>query len=123
MHEFAPPSGPDAPLARVICGLLDSPGLWYYNTHVGVTEPPSLPRRTMKIARSVALTALCVCLAGGGSLLQGLDQRLTEELQIRAWLAEDPISCVARGAGVALEEMDKWKDLFVGLERKSAQRD
>ncbi len=64
-----------------------------------------------------------VCLAGGGSLLQGLDQRLTEELQIRAWLAEDPISCVARGAGVALEEMDKWKDLFIGLERKSAQRE
>ena len=50
-----------------------------------------------------------VCLAGGGSLLQGLDQRLTEELQIRAWLAEDPISCVARGAGVALEDMAKWK--------------
>lgn len=64
-----------------------------------------------------------VCLAGGGSLLQGLDQRLTEELQIRAWLAEDPISCVARGAGVALEEMDKWKGLFIGLERKSAQRE
>ena len=64
-----------------------------------------------------------VCLAGGGSLLQGLDQRLTDELQIRTWLAEDPISCVARGAGIALEEMDKWKGLFVGLERKSAQRD
>jgi rod shape-determining protein MreB len=48
---------------------------------------------------------------------------LTEELQIRTWLAEDPISCVARGAGVALEEMEKWKYLFVGLERKSAQRD
>ena len=64
-----------------------------------------------------------VCLAGGGSLLQGLDKRLTEELQINAWLAEDPISCVARGAGVALEEMDKWKGLFVGLERKSAPRD
>jgi len=30
---------------------------------------------------------------------------------------------VARGAGVALEEMDKWKGLFIGLERKSAQRD
>jgi len=64
-----------------------------------------------------------VCLAGGGSLLQGLDKRLTEELQINAWLAEDPISCVARGAGVALEEMDKWKGLFVGLERKSAPRE
>ena len=64
-----------------------------------------------------------VCMAGGGSLLQGLDQRLTEELQVRAWLAEDPISCVARGAGVALEDLEKWKGLFIGLERKSARRD
>lgn len=64
-----------------------------------------------------------VCLAGGGSQLQGLDQRLTEELQIRAWLAEDPISCVARGAGAALEDLEKWKGLFVGLERKSAARE
>ncbi len=64
-----------------------------------------------------------VCMAGGGSLLQGLDQRLTEELQIRAWLAEDPISCVARGAGAALENMEKWKGFFVGLERKSNQNE
>ncbi len=64
-----------------------------------------------------------VCMAGGGSLLQGLDQRLTEELQVRAWLAEDPISCVARGAGVALEDLEKWKGLFNGLERKRAHRD
>ena len=60
-----------------------------------------------------------ICLAGGGCLLQGLDRRLTDELQIRAWLAEDPISCVARGAGIALEELDKWQGLFVGLERQS----
>jgi len=64
-----------------------------------------------------------ICLAGGGSLLQGLDRRLTDELQIRAWLAEDPISCVARGAGIALEEMEKWKGLFVGLERQSSRQE
>jgi rod shape-determining protein MreB len=62
-----------------------------------------------------------ICLAGGGCLLQGLDHRLTDELQIRAWLAEDPISCVARGAGIALEEFEKWKGLFVGLERQSTR--
>lgn len=62
-----------------------------------------------------------ICLAGGGSLLQGLDRRLTDELQIRAWLAEDPISCVARGAGIALEEFDLWKGLFISLERQSSR--
>ena len=62
-----------------------------------------------------------VCLAGGGSLLQGLDQRLSDELQVNVWLAEDPISCVARGAGAALEDLDKYRGLFVGLERKSTR--
>jgi rod shape-determining protein MreB len=44
-----------------------------------------------------------VCLAGGGALLQGLAERLTEELKVRVWVAEDPHTCVARGAGMALE--------------------
>jgi rod shape-determining protein MreB and related proteins len=58
-----------------------------------------------------------ICMAGGGSLLQGLDERLTNELNIRAWVAEDPMSCVARGAGIALENLDMWKTLFIGLGR------
>jgi len=62
-----------------------------------------------------------ICLAGGGSQLLGLDERLTDELSFRAWLAEDPISCVARGAGIALEEFNKWSGLFVGLERQPGQ--
>lgn len=56
-----------------------------------------------------------ICLAGGGSQLQGLDERLTNELNIRAWVAEDPMSCVARGAGIALEDMEMWGDLFTGI--------
>jgi rod shape-determining protein MreB len=58
-----------------------------------------------------------ICMAGGGSLLQGLDERLTSELNIRAWVAEDPMSCVARGAGIALENLPMWNSLFVGLGR------
>ncbi len=58
-----------------------------------------------------------ICMAGGGSLLQGLDERLTHELNVRAWVAEDPMSCVARGAGIALENLDTWKSLFIGLGR------
>ncbi len=47
-----------------------------------------------------------ICLAGGGSQLQSLDKRLIDELQIRCWVAEDPMSCVARGAGMILENYD-----------------
>ncbi|HPH97970.1 MAG TPA: rod shape-determining protein [Anaerolineaceae bacterium] len=47
-----------------------------------------------------------ICLAGGTSQLQGLTNRLTEELHLRTWLAEDPLTCVARGAGQLFEISD-----------------
>jgi len=60
-----------------------------------------------------------MCMAGGGSQLQGLTERLQDELKIRVWLAEDPMTCVARGAGRILEEYDTLKQLLVGLQRGS----
>jgi rod shape-determining protein MreB len=62
-----------------------------------------------------------VCLAGGGAQLQAFDRRLTDELKIRVWVAEDPMSCVARGAGMILEDLDSLKRLLVGLERGSTK--
>jgi rod shape-determining protein MreB len=56
-----------------------------------------------------------VCLAGGGALLQGLDERLTDELHIRVWVAEDPMTCVARGAGRILENLEAQKRLLVDV--------
>jgi rod shape-determining protein MreB len=47
-----------------------------------------------------------ITLAGGGSLLQGLDQRLREETQMPAQTAESPLTCVAVGSGRSLEEFD-----------------
>jgi rod shape-determining protein MreB len=60
-----------------------------------------------------------VCMAGGGALLQGLCERLQEELKIRVYVAEDPMTCVARGAGRVLEDYDNLRKLLVGLERGS----
>ncbi len=60
-----------------------------------------------------------VCMAGGGSQLAGLTDRLTQELNMRVWLAEDPMSCVARGASRVLEDYDNLRQLLVGLERGS----
>lgn len=60
-----------------------------------------------------------ICLAGGGSQLQGLAERLTNELKIRVWLAEDSMTCVARGAGLILEDLDNLSQFLVGLERRT----
>ena len=47
-----------------------------------------------------------IMLAGGGSLLQGLPERLRQETQIAVHLAESPLTCVAVGSGKYLEEFD-----------------
>jgi rod shape-determining protein MreB len=65
------------------------------------------------------LMEIGICMAGGGSLVHGLTERLTEELKIRVWLAEDPMTCVARGAGLVLEDYDNLRGLLVGPERGS----
>jgi rod shape-determining protein MreB len=62
-----------------------------------------------------------ICMAGGGSQLQALDKRLIEDLHIRVYVAEDPMSCVARGAGMILEHYEALKRLLVGLERGSTR--
>ena len=64
-----------------------------------------------------------ICLAGGGSQLQALDKRLMDEFRIRVWVAEDPMSCVARGAGMILDEYDTLRHFLVGLERGSTRHD
>ncbi|NLH06622.1 MAG: rod shape-determining protein [Chloroflexi bacterium] len=60
-----------------------------------------------------------ICMAGGGSQLAGLTERLAGEVNMRVWLAEDPITCVARGAGRVLEDYDNLRRTLVGLERGS----
>ncbi len=62
-----------------------------------------------------------ICLAGGGALLQGLADRLNDELKLRVWVAEDPLTCVARGAAMIFEDFDTLSRLLVGLERGSTR--
>ena len=62
-----------------------------------------------------------ICLSGGGGLLQGLAERLTDELRLRVWVAEDPLTCVARGAGMVFENFDTLSRFLVGLERGSTR--
>ncbi len=55
-----------------------------------------------------------IVLAGGGSLLNGLDDRLRAETEVPIHIAESPLTCVAVGSGRALEEFE--------VMRKSSQR-
>jgi rod shape-determining protein MreB and related proteins len=47
-----------------------------------------------------------IVLAGGGSLLTGMDERLRHETQMPVHLAESPLTCVAVGSGRSLEEFE-----------------
>ena len=49
-------------------------------------------------------------LAGGGALLQGLDQRLRQETHMPTHLAESPLTCVAVGSGRSLEEFEAMRN-------------
>jgi rod shape-determining protein MreB len=62
-----------------------------------------------------------ICLAGGGAQLKGLAERVAEEVNIGAYIADDPMTCVARGAGRVLEDYNNLSRLLAGLHRGSTQ--
>jgi rod shape-determining protein MreB and related proteins len=54
-----------------------------------------------------------IILAGGGALLRGLDQLLRETTHMPVYIAEDPLSCVARGTGHVLENLDSLQEVLL----------
>jgi rod shape-determining protein MreB len=54
-----------------------------------------------------------IVLAGGGALLNGLDRRVSEATQMPVHVADDPLTCVCRGTGKALEELDSMERTLV----------
>jgi rod shape-determining protein MreB and related proteins len=54
-----------------------------------------------------------IVLTGGGSLLRGLDVVLRQSTGLPVMLAEDPLTCVARGAGRTLEQFDRFKQVLL----------
>jgi rod shape-determining protein MreB len=53
-----------------------------------------------------------VILTGGGALIRQLDKFLSETIKIPVYVADEPLLCVARGTGRALEEIDQLHELF-----------
>ncbi|MBQ9638946.1 MAG: rod shape-determining protein [Bacteroidales bacterium] len=53
-----------------------------------------------------------IYLAGGGSLLRGLDQRISSKTKLKVHIADDPLRAVARGTGIALKNFHKFSFLI-----------
>ncbi len=53
-----------------------------------------------------------IYLAGGGSMLRGLDKRISKKTKLPVHIAEDPLRAVARGTGIALKNIDKFQFLI-----------
>ena len=54
-----------------------------------------------------------IVMAGGGSLLRGLDKHLAQETDMSVYVVDDPVSCVAYGTGKILEEIDTLKKVLI----------
>jgi len=68
------------------------------------TTPPELVGDILKTG---------VHLCGGGSLLRGINQLIEREVSVKATVVEDPLTCVVRGTGVAIEDIQKHSRFFV----------
>ncbi|MEK7170917.1 MAG: rod shape-determining protein [Patescibacteria group bacterium] len=54
-----------------------------------------------------------IVLAGGGALLKGLDVLLSQATQTKVFIADDPLTCVARGTGVVLEDLETLESVLL----------
>jgi rod shape-determining protein MreB len=54
-----------------------------------------------------------IYLAGGGALLRGLDQRLSQKTDLPIYVAEEPLQAVVRGTGIALKNVERFKTVLI----------
>ena len=79
----------------------------------------TLERAEPELAADLIDNGIHIC--GGGSLLKGMDTAIANATGLKVQIAEDPLSCVARGTGIYLENLDLWKDTMDCSEYGSQQ--
>ena len=73
--------------------------------HIVVAVRNALEQTPPEVGADIADRGMM--LTGGGALLKGLDRLLSEETGLPVLIAEDPLTCVVRGCGIALDRMDR----------------
>jgi rod shape-determining protein MreB len=54
-----------------------------------------------------------IYMAGGGSMLRGLDKRLSQKTDLPVYIAEDPLRAIVRGTGITLKDLEKYKAVLL----------
>jgi len=54
-----------------------------------------------------------IYMAGGGSMLRGLDKRLSQKTDLPVFIAEDPLRAIVRGTGITLKGLEKYKPVLI----------
>ncbi len=101
----------DADIREAIAGSIDS----IIETIKQVLEstPPEILSDVMRRG---------IYLVGGGAQIKGLAEVLTEYVKIPVYVADDPLTAVARGTGMILENIDLYKDVLIANEDDLAQK-
>jgi len=63
-----------------------------------------------------------IYLAGGGALIKGFAEVLSEEIKMPVYIADDPLTCVVRGTGIILENIEKFKDILIADENNVSNK-
>lgn len=61
-----------------------------------------------------------IILVGGGGILKGLDKLVSEQTKMPVKVADDPLTAVARGAGIVLENIDELSDVLVSMKNEKS---